>query len=300
MARILDISPITDAAQMPIKKGTLQFLEDAHKISLNQALLGQVGDSYNGLNCYVLWGCVNTGSFPNYDISAGAVWYLGEVYEVDATTFTITGGNVAVATVVTTQYTTYADPVTFTDASTHNVHNIRKVSIGAAASGSGIADFSDLVYDAVRYPQATETVIGVAEIATQAEVNAGLDDERIVTASKLAVTPTVMHVDGAVKRKIKVIEIGAWDMSSASTLTVAHGLSTAFSKVRRITVMIQNDTSSQLSEINITDSGFALQGSCNGITILYVYLNRLTGGVYDSSDYSTATNRGWITFEMEA
>lgn len=36
------------------------------------------------------------------------------------------------------------------------------------------------------YPPATETVKGVAEIATQAEVNTGDDDERIVTSKKLA------------------------------------------------------------------------------------------------------------------
>jgi microcystin-dependent protein len=36
------------------------------------------------------------------------------------------------------------------------------------------------------YPQATETVKGVAEIATDAEVIAGTDNERIVTPSKLA------------------------------------------------------------------------------------------------------------------
>ena len=36
------------------------------------------------------------------------------------------------------------------------------------------------------YPPATETVKGVAELATQPEVDAGVDDERIVTALKLA------------------------------------------------------------------------------------------------------------------
>ncbi len=40
-------------------------------------------------------------------------------------------------------------------------------------------------------PQATETVQGIAELATQAEVDAGTDDERIVTPLKLATFPAV-------------------------------------------------------------------------------------------------------------
>lgn len=188
MARILDITPISDSAQMPVKKGTLQFLQDAHKISLNQALIAQVGDSFNGLSCYVLYGCKNTGSYPNYNISAGAVWCLGEVYEVDAASFAVTGGNVAVVSVVTTQYTTNADPVTFTDASSHNVHNIRKAVIGTGTSGSGISDYADVVFDAVRFPQATETVIGVSKVATQSDVNTGTNDTKFITPAKLAGT----------------------------------------------------------------------------------------------------------------
>lgn len=43
----------------------------------------------------------------------------------------------------------------------------------------------------VSAPQATEDVQGIAEIATQAEVDAGTDDERIVTPLKLAAFPAV-------------------------------------------------------------------------------------------------------------
>ena len=44
-------------------------------------------------------------------------------------------------------------------------------------------------------PAATETTSGVAEIATQAEVDAGTDDQRIVTPLKLATSPFARKSD---------------------------------------------------------------------------------------------------------
>jgi len=48
---------------------------------------------------------------------------------------------------------------------------------------AGSVTVGDTTFD---YPQSTETVKGVAEIATDAEVTAGTDNERIVTPAKLA------------------------------------------------------------------------------------------------------------------
>ena len=50
---------------------------------------------------------------------------------------------------------------------------------------------ADDVFGVGDVPQATETVQGIAELATQAEVDAGTDDERIVTPLKLATFPAV-------------------------------------------------------------------------------------------------------------
>ena len=144
MPKYLDPQFITDAAQMPIKKGTLQFLQDAHTDSLADSIKAQIGSSYNLSTPYVLWGCVNSGSGSSYSISAGAIFYFGGVYEVDPVSFTASSGHTAVCNFVTTQYTVDADPVTFTDFSSHNVHNIVKIKVQDGASGSGIFDFSTL------------------------------------------------------------------------------------------------------------------------------------------------------------
>lgn len=179
--KILDVSSITDTSQFPIKRGTLQFLQDAHKEVFNEILIALL--SGVGSFPYVLNGMLNIGSGLNYIISAGSVFdpNTGEVFLCDGNTFTASVGQVAVVSLVTTQYSTYADPVTFTDGVTRNVHNIRKIQVTAGtAGGSGttdyICDYSDLVFNRFAIP----------EIANQSEVNTGTNDVKIVTPLTLA------------------------------------------------------------------------------------------------------------------
>lgn len=338
MAYKLDITPISDSAQMPIKKGTLQFLQLAHSNTANEILTAMVGPSFDALKMYVLWGCKNTGSYPAYNISSGAVWYLGEVYHFDGASFSVTGSNVAVVKLSVTQYTSDADPVTFTDASTHNVHNIRKVTIESAVSGSGLQDYVDVIFDAVRYPQATETVSGVAQIATQAETNAGLDNttivtparlsfrtatfsrtgiaelatqaevdggtdqDRIVTPDTLAQTYTVLHVDGTDKLRRLIIDIGDWDMDSTTNLNVAHTIAD-FTKIRSIEAFVRNDADTAYYPLAKIDAGGTgnIQGGVSVWDSTNVTLSRLASGNFDSADFnSTGYNRGFIVIEYIA
>ena len=94
--KILDVSSISDTSQFPIKKGTLQFLQDAHKEVFNEMLIAQL----NGVGSfpYVLNGMLNIGSGLNYIISAGSVFdpNTGEVFLCDGNTFTASVGQVGV------------------------------------------------------------------------------------------------------------------------------------------------------------------------------------------------------------
>ena len=60
---------------------------------------------------------------------------------------------------------------------------------GKIKRGDGITRWSSLLYETfgITIPDASETVKGIAEIATQAEVNAGVDDLRFITPLKLKV-----------------------------------------------------------------------------------------------------------------
>lgn len=144
--KILDITSITDASEMPLKKGTLQFLQDANKEIVAATIIALIGPSYNASIVYILSGSINSGVVPFYNITSGAAFFNGEIYLIDATTFTVVGLNTAIFVIGVTQYTTNADPVTFTDAATRNVHNIRKIVVTQGVTGTGIADYSQAFF----------------------------------------------------------------------------------------------------------------------------------------------------------
>lgn len=136
--RKLDTTPITNAARVFIKKGTLDHLQFAYQEAFNAVVLSMIGFDYDPTKIYILFGCVNGGIAPAVNISAGAVFYNGEVYLVPATNFFLAGGQVSVPMGQLNFYNQNADPVTFTDNSQHSVHQIRTMSIVGAASGSGL------------------------------------------------------------------------------------------------------------------------------------------------------------------
>jgi hypothetical protein len=152
--RKLKTSDITTSIAMPIKSGTLDHIQAAYTEAVAEAVKGVVGPNYNSGTMYILNGLVNTGSFPTYNISAGSVFYDGEVYLVDAANFTLAGSQVAVAKIVTTQLSgVNADAVQFTDGIPRNVHDIRKVVLSADLAGSGISNYVSAVRINVNIPQ---------------------------------------------------------------------------------------------------------------------------------------------------
>lgn len=170
----LDISPISDSSQMPLKKGTLQFLQDSYYEIVNAVMSALVGPGYDPTVVYMLYGGINGATAPAYNITAGAVFYNGEVFLMDGAAFTTTGTNVAVISIIQTQYTTDADPVTFTDSAVRNVHNIRKIQVTQGAAGSTIANYGQVFFlnfvipkqlnltqpDATQYPNNTLQILG--------------------------------------------------------------------------------------------------------------------------------------------
>lgn len=142
--KILDISNISSSNAMPVKSGTLQFLQDAHKETIAGLITNILPNPISG-TVYIISGCVNSGTGSVYNISSGVIYYNGEIFNFDGASFTLTGLQKAYARIETTQYITNADPVQFTDGVNRNVHNIRKFVVENTITSSGLPEFKDFI-----------------------------------------------------------------------------------------------------------------------------------------------------------
>ena len=142
--KILDVSPISAGVAMPIKSGTLQFIQDAYKENTN-SLFKLLVDNPVADTVYIISGCQNSTIAPIHTLSAGVLFCNGEIFEFDGATFTLTGLQKAYAKIVTTQFVTNADPVEFSDSVLRNVHNIRKITIENTTVFSSLGEFKDFI-----------------------------------------------------------------------------------------------------------------------------------------------------------
>lgn len=163
----LDTSAITSGVAMPLKSGLLDFLQDAHKDTAKDIVTNLLGFSPDNNQFYILSGCVNSNTAPTYNVSAGVVYYNGEIYEIDAFNFTTSGTQQAYPNIIITQYTTNADPVTFTDGTPRNVCNIRKINVVGSDTDTGFQIFDNWVKGgAFIYGDTKEIVCNSSYVAT--------------------------------------------------------------------------------------------------------------------------------------
>lgn len=133
MAKHVLYGDITSTAKQPYLRQTHQHYND-----MIDELTKAYGETIvsDPTKVTILWGCENTGTGTGIGqsaiISAGAVYYNGEIYQVPAfSTASIVNG------IKGTFTTTYAgiDPILFSDSTTHNVHQIQRLVLSDAAAG---------------------------------------------------------------------------------------------------------------------------------------------------------------------
>lgn len=137
----IDTSNVTSSSRQPLLGRSVTHLQEGSAESLD-AIAQKVIGKYTANDVVILYGCINSGSTSGagnpFSVSAGAVYYNGEIYTTNAVSGNFTGTNVIVGTLTTTYQS--GDPVTMTDGTLKNVHQVRTFVISQAASGSGTKD----------------------------------------------------------------------------------------------------------------------------------------------------------------
>jgi hypothetical protein len=113
---------------------------------------------------------------------------------------------------------------------------------------------------------------------------------------------SILPDSGTNNLKVKVVEIGDWDMDADATKSVNHGLTKT--TIRAVSALIRGDSDGDrfpLDHMNFSDpTDGNNQGGVGFIGNTQVNLVRLTGGNFDSTSFnSTSYNRGWIYITYE-
>jgi hypothetical protein len=270
MKKISTSNIVENIRRQPFTKASIDHIQEAFQEPIAEILKTLTGSAAGVI---VLNGLVDQDSGSDYDITAGSVFYNGEVYKVDAFAGTPPGGQVPVLVLETTYHAD--DPVRFTDNNEYNVHEIRKLKLQFGASGSGISNFNTLkrFFDEL------------GELFTS-----GIKTDNI-------------------KLKYTTVTIPVWDMDANADYELDLGI--AHSAIRRITVLITPDTlegsGNRRYQLPYHDSAGTLDAwhsevyQVIGVTAK-ITIYRRTGGVFDSTDFNGAggfptSSRGIVLIE---
>jgi hypothetical protein len=136
MSKHVRFDGIVAGSQQPFTKTTHQWYNDMVSESALAAISGLIPVSYLTGKLIILSGCALSGTNPGIrNITSGWVFYNGETFKVDAGTFTTTGPEIGVWSIVETNL-----PLEFSDGVNKSVHQEKKFQITNGASGSGLFD----------------------------------------------------------------------------------------------------------------------------------------------------------------
>lgn len=199
---------LTNTGGFPFEQDTLAFMQAAKEeiLDLLKAHFGVSGNQGVIISGLTL---LPSPPFQAFEYTEGWIFWNGELLKVN-------GG---VGTYIKLQTNTIT--VTHEDNSTHSnyIHKYGEI-VDSNSSGTTIQIATmqrrhvnaDLIS---KYDAATEALKGIAEIATQTETNAGVDDSRIVTPKKLKAASflPIIHAGGT------IFQTQQWNTTSLYTIT---------------------------------------------------------------------------------
>ena len=193
MKKILT-SSITDSAQLPILKRTIDHIQEMEMENIKSAIYASLGSSNDSVPI-VLWGCVGTLSTVDVSndtltVTAGAFIYNGEIYQISAQIITKTGANVFTLSLDTTTFQA-GEPTIYSDGATSvNTNQNLKIKLSQGLTGTGICDWDNRNF----YRQSVRdvTINGTGDISSSAPTTTNCTVTSInVAADKVGSTITI-------------------------------------------------------------------------------------------------------------
>lgn len=139
------------------------------------------------------------------------------------------------------------------------------------------------------------------EVPTNGEVNKGPTSNWAVDHKADAAAHHAKYTDAEARTavsaglKLKVIEMGDWNMDTTTTLAVAHGLT--LSKIRALDGLVRSDDASTFYPPSRIDSSglFTTGWGIESVDGTNVNLRRIDPGSFSNTSFdSTSFNRGWV------
>lgn len=153
----LDWTAVTASNGLVFEEQTFEHMNNGHKDSYISFVKANIPSAMHTGKLVILYGCVDSGTHPARNLSAGAVYYNGEIYQVDAASFTTTGLQIGIWTLVDVDSGSTESTIKTATSSflSHVLVNSKFVfAAGASLSGTFDEDSSSVV----RYDTGIETI----------------------------------------------------------------------------------------------------------------------------------------------
>lgn len=133
----INTSGITSTSAMPLKKGTIDHLQNSILSGDVSLIRSQIGASYLATNIYVIHGLDRTVSGSVHTFTDGAVLYNNQLYAILGSSITLTSGNYINLNLVNSYLTISGyDPTQFSDGAFKNIHELNAGNLTQSATAS--------------------------------------------------------------------------------------------------------------------------------------------------------------------